>query len=49
MDALDVPPGPLLGELLEAIREAQASGEVTTQEEAIALARRRIEGTAPTP
>ena len=46
MDALDVPPGPLLGELLEAIREAQASGEVTTQEEAIALARRRIKGTA---
>ena len=32
--------------LLEEIREAQASGEVTTQEEAIALARRRVEGTA---
>jgi hypothetical protein len=46
MDALGVPPGPLLGELLEAIREAQATGEVTTVDEALALARRRIEGTA---
>jgi putative nucleotidyltransferase with HDIG domain len=45
MDALGVPPGPLLGELLEAIREAQATGEVTTVDEALALARRRIEGT----
>jgi len=46
MDALGVPPGPLLGELLEAVREAQATGEVTTVEEGIALARRHIEGTA---
>jgi len=46
MDALGVPPGPLLGELLEEIREAQASGEVTTPDEAIALVRRRIQDTA---
>ncbi len=37
-------PGPKLGKLLEAIREAQAAGEVSTREEALALARKRLEG-----
>ncbi len=43
MRELGIAPGPRLGELLEAIREAQADGEVRTREEAIALARKLIE------
>jgi poly(A) polymerase len=46
MEALGLPAGPLLGELLEEIREAHACGEIATREEAIALARRRLEGSA---
>jgi len=34
-------PGPEIGELLEAVREAQASGELTTREEALAYIRRQ--------
>ncbi len=34
--------GPLIGELLEAIREAQAAGQVSTREEALALAREAL-------
>jgi len=32
-----VSPGPKIGEILEAVREAQASGEVTSREEALSL------------
>jgi tRNA nucleotidyltransferase/poly(A) polymerase len=39
MDELALMPGPLLGELLAAIREAQAVGEVSTREQAIAFGR----------
>ncbi|MCL0046622.1 HD domain-containing protein [Dehalococcoidales bacterium] len=35
-------PGPKIGELLEAVREAQASGEVTTREEALAYISRKL-------
>lgn len=42
MQALHLSPGPKVGELLEAIREAQATGEVKTLEEALALARKRL-------
>jgi poly(A) polymerase len=35
-------PGPKIGELLEAVREARGIGEVTTREEALALARRQL-------
>jgi poly(A) polymerase len=35
-------PGPEIGEALEAVREAQASGEVATREEAIAYIRDRL-------
>jgi len=42
MRELGLAPGALLGELLEAVREAQAAGEVSTPEEALALARRRL-------
>jgi len=35
-------PGPKIGELLEAVREAQASGEVATREEALSYIRERL-------
>jgi len=35
-------PGPKIGQLLEAVREAQASGEVATREEALAYIRDRL-------
>jgi hypothetical protein len=38
MAELAIGPGALVGELLEAIAEAQAAGEVGTREEAIELA-----------
>ena len=40
MAELDLPPGKRIGELLEAIREAQAAGEVATREDALTLAKR---------
>jgi putative nucleotidyltransferase with HDIG domain len=40
----DLQPGPQIGELLEAIREAQVSGEVHTREQALALVRDRLSG-----
>lgn len=42
MEELHLTPGPQVGELLEAIREAQAMGEVSTREQAISLARNRL-------
>jgi len=42
MRELQLTPGPLIGRLLAAIGEAQASGEITTREQALALARRRL-------
>lgn len=36
---LGLTPGPLVGRLLEAVREAQAAGEIASREEALALAR----------
>jgi poly(A) polymerase len=35
-------PGPKIGKLLEAIREAQASGEITNREEALAYIREHL-------
>lgn len=43
IDELGLEPGPELGRLLEALREAQAAGEVCTREEALALARSRVD------
>jgi len=37
MKALKLPPGPRIGELLERVREAQAEGDVTDRESALAL------------
>ena len=39
MAELGLPPGKRIGELLEVIREAQAAGEVSTREDALALAK----------
>jgi len=43
MDALGLAPGPLVGQLLEAVQEAQAAGEVATREQALALARQELD------
>lgn len=43
MRTLGLPPGPRIGELLEAIREARAAGEIHTKQEALKLARRKVE------
>ncbi|MDO8614783.1 MAG: HD domain-containing protein [Dehalococcoidia bacterium] len=43
MRELGLAPGPLVGRLLEQVREAQAAGEVSTREEALAFARREME------
>jgi putative nucleotidyltransferase with HDIG domain len=42
MNELNLSPGPLIGKILQEIREAQATGLVTTQEEALDLARKII-------
>lgn len=42
MAALGLRPGPLLGQLLEAVTEAQASGELHTREQALAYAARLL-------
>jgi hypothetical protein len=46
MTAFDLKPGPRVGELLEAIREAQATGKVGTRAEALAFAREWIKENA---
>jgi hypothetical protein len=38
MEVLALPPGPEVGRLLEAVREAQAAGRVNSREAAFALA-----------
>jgi len=43
MQELSLEPGPLIGQLLEAIREAQALGEVSTREDALRIAREKSE------
>jgi hypothetical protein len=43
MSRLRLQPGPILGQLLEAIAEAQADGLIHSREEAILLARDYIE------
>lgn len=42
MRELALAPGPIVGRLLEAVREAQAAGEVRDREAALALARREL-------
>ncbi|CAB4242472.1 Poly(A) polymerase [Methylacidimicrobium sp. AP8] len=46
--ALGVPPGPRIGSLLAAVREAQLNGQVRTRDEALSLASRLLSsGSAP--
>jgi poly(A) polymerase len=42
MAVLGIGPGAVIGELLEAVREAQAVGEIETREQALSLARARL-------
>jgi hypothetical protein len=42
MSELKLQPSKIIGEMLEAIREAQAMGEVSTREQALELARKRL-------
>ena len=42
MDALSLDPGPAVGAMLEAVREAQAAGEVGSKEEALDLVRQKL-------
>lgn len=44
MAELGIAPGPTVGALLREVAEAQAAGEITTREEALALARAKLEG-----
>jgi poly(A) polymerase len=43
INVFNIKPGPGMGQLLEAAREAQAAGEVSTREEALAYVRKRLE------
>lgn len=45
MRELGLAPGPLLGQLLEAVREAQAAGEIADRESALNFVRQRIKQT----
>jgi tRNA nucleotidyltransferase/poly(A) polymerase len=47
MQEMVLQPGPLIGQLLGAIREAQALGEVSTREQAFALARAHLSKEPP--
>jgi len=42
INTFSLTPGPLIGELLDLVQEAQASGELTTKEEALALVGRKL-------
>lgn len=42
MNEFGLGPGPMIGEVLEAVREAQGAGEISTREEALELARQRL-------
>ncbi|MEA3298376.1 MAG: HD domain-containing protein [Chloroflexota bacterium] len=43
MSTLGISPGPVVGELLAAVREAQASGDIRSREEALRLARHEFD------
>jgi hypothetical protein len=45
MKELNLEPGRIIGQLLEAIREGQATGKVSTREEAVAYAREEMNKT----
>jgi tRNA nucleotidyltransferase domain 2 putative len=43
MEAVELDPGPMVGYLLEAIREGQISHEVSNKDEAISLAKKILQ------
>ena len=45
MNAFGLAPGPLIGKLLARVREAHASGELSTKKEALALVRKELSAT----
>jgi poly(A) polymerase len=47
MTELELSPGPLIGRLVGIVREAQAAGEISTRDEALALARSSLTRLAP--
>jgi poly(A) polymerase len=47
MASLGIPPGPLIGKSLEAIREAQAMGIIQTRDEALTLANKVLSENSP--
>lgn len=49
MAELNISPGPLVGRLLETLREAQAAGEISSRDEALALARTTLRGQPSAP
>jgi hypothetical protein len=42
MDMLHIPPGPRVGALLERLREAEAVGEISNRDDALAMAARLL-------
>ena len=42
IDIFGLTPGPKVGQLLEAVREAQAAGDITTREEALVFVQKRL-------
>jgi poly(A) polymerase len=46
MELFNMQPGPEIGRLLEAVREAQGVGDISTREEALAFVRDRVGGNA---
>jgi poly(A) polymerase len=46
MEIFGLTPGPLIGDLLSLVREAQASSELSTKEEALALVRKELDSHA---
>lgn len=49
MQVFKLPPGPILGEILDRVREAQAAGEILDRDAALELSRKIINGTAGKP
>jgi hypothetical protein len=46
MSALSLPEGPAIGRLLNALEEAQAAGDVTDREQALAFVKEQVRGAA---
>jgi hypothetical protein len=44
MKELGIKPGPMVGQLLESIRENQAAGKIENREQAISFAREELSG-----